>query len=95
MATCHFCWFTEKNYNVGMQKVEAQSLGFHIAALVLLAVGAVLAVNLTREPDVVMMKVNGQVVESRVVARGAACRSTGDETLLRSEPSPVRNNTFR
>lgn len=76
-----------------MQRVEAQSLGFHIAALALLAVGAVLALNLTREPDIVMVNVDGHMVESRVVARGAACSSQDDPPHL-SEPSPVRNSSY-
>lgn len=78
-----------------MHKAEVQSLGFHIAALVLLALGVLLAIGRSSEPDVVMMNINGKPVPSLIVARGAACHSTGNESLPHSEPSPVRNNTFR
>ncbi len=76
-----------------MQKVEVQSLGFHVAALALLALGAIMAISMSREPDVLMVKVDGVMQESHVVARGAACsRTSGD--LEMSEPSPVRNSSY-
>lgn len=75
-----------------MQKAAAQSLGFHIIALVLLAIGAVMAMHMTREANIVMMKVDGKMVASHIVARGAACPNSGE--LQMSEPTPVRNSSY-
>lgn len=78
---------------MSMQKVEAQSLGFHMVALFLLVLGAIMAVQKTHEPDILMVKVDGAMVESRVVARGAACRTPAGD-LQMNEPLPVRNSSY-
>ena len=77
-----------------MQKIQAQSFGFHLAALALLGLGLLLAVlgNLDREPDIILVNVDGQVVESRVIARGLACPVAQSEP---EEPSPVRGYSPR
>lgn len=83
-----------------MQKLAAQSFTLHAAALALLVVGAVLASQFKSKPEVIMVKVDGQLRESQVVARGAACSSTSADELKMSlppqkEPSPVRNDTYK